>query len=68
MNNFEHYDLMFRSFPDCLTVKELQVMLQIKRTKAYELLKEKVIPSKKIGKDYKIAKIHVIKFLMEVSS
>lgn len=63
MENQKYHDLMFRSFPDCVTVKQLQEMLQIKRTQAYELLRNKQIKATKIGKDYKIPKIYVIEFL-----
>ena len=47
-------NVMFKEFPDCVGVQELQKMLGIKRTKTYELLKNGEIKSIKIGKDYKI--------------
>lgn len=56
--------LMFKEFPDCVSVFELQQMLGIKRTKAYELLKCGAIKSIKIGKDYKISKLNVISYLL----
>ena len=64
MNKVEYYDRMFQDFPDCLNVKDLQKMLHIKKTKTYELLRDNVIPSQKLGRDIKIAKVHVIEFLL----
>ena len=46
-----------------LGVKELQQMLDIKRTKTYELLKSGIIKSIKIGKDYKISKFNIIAYV-----
>ena len=57
-------NVMFKDFPDCVGVQELQKMLGIKRTKTYELLKNGEIKSIKIGKDYKISKLNVIAYLM----
>lgn len=56
--------LMFKEYPDCVSVKELQEMLGIKRTKTYELLKSGAIKSIKIGKDYKISKLNIISYLL----
>lgn len=55
--------LMFKEFPDCVGVQDLQKMLGIKRTKTYELLKSGQIKSIKIGKDYKISKLNVVAYL-----
>ena len=38
-------------------------MLSIGRTYAYKLLKQNKIKNLKIGREYKIAKIHVIEYL-----
>lgn len=57
-------NLMFKEYPDCINVLELQQMLGIKRTKAYELLRCGAIKSIKIGKDYKISKLNVISYLL----
>lgn len=54
---------LFKEYPDCVGVKDLQKMLGIKKTKTYELLKSGEIKSIKIGKDYKISKLNVIAYL-----
>lgn len=55
--------LVFKEYPDCVGVQDLQKMLGIKRTKSYELLKTGTIKSIKIGKDYKISKLNIIAYL-----
>lgn len=54
---------MFKDYPDVVGVKELMEMLNIGRVLAYELVKGKIIKSKKIGREYKILKVDVISFL-----
>ena len=56
--------VMFKDYPDCVNIVQLQKMLGIKRTKTYELIKSGEIKSKKIGKDYRISKRNVIAFLI----
>ena len=56
---------LFEQYPDLMTVKQMQELLQIKRTKAYEVLRTKTIRSVRIGKGIKILKTDVIKFLTE---
>ncbi len=58
-------NMMFKDYPDIVGVKELQQMLGIKRTKAYELLKNGIIKSIKIGKDYKISKFNIIAYVLD---
>ncbi len=55
--------VMFKEYPDCVNIKQLQEMLGVKRTKTYEILKNGEIKAKKIGKDYKIPKYNVIAYL-----
>ena len=65
MNNMKELSqVMFTTYPDCVSVQQLSQMLGIKRTKTYELLKNQIIKSIKIGKDYKISKLNVIAYLM----
>lgn len=55
---------MFKDYPDIVNVAEMQKMLGIKRTKAYELLKNKTIKAIKIGKDYKIPKLNIALYII----
>ncbi|MCL2774986.1 MAG: helix-turn-helix domain-containing protein [Oscillospiraceae bacterium] len=54
---------MFNSYPDIVTVNQLQKMLGVGRNTAYKLLSEQKIQSKKIGRIYIIPKNSIIKFL-----
>lgn len=54
---------MFREYPDILRIDEIQSMLQIRRNSAYNLLKQGLIKSIKIGKKYIIPKQSVIDFV-----
>lgn len=56
--------LMFKEYPDCVNVEQLQCMLGIKRTKTYELINNGQIKAKKLGKNYIISKLNVIAFLI----
>ena len=55
---------MFENYPDIVTVDDLQVMLKIGRTYAYEIVKKGIIPSVKVGRFYRIPKIYVIKYIL----
>ncbi|MCL2773378.1 MAG: helix-turn-helix domain-containing protein [Oscillospiraceae bacterium] len=57
---------MFSSYPDIVTVAQLQKMLCIGRNTAYDLLKRDIIPSVRIGRVHKIPKADVIKYLKSV--
>lgn len=57
------YVTTFSTYPDCVNVETLQEMLNIKRTKTYQLLRSGTIKSIRIGKDYKISKHNVIAYL-----
>jgi len=60
------YNSMFIAYPDVVNVDQLREMLGgIGVTLAYRLLKEKVIYSIKIGREYKIPKKCIITYLIK---
>ena len=59
----ENYALMFTEYPDLVNVVQLKEMLGIGITLAYRLVKNKTIPSLKVGREYKIPKRNVISYL-----
>ena len=64
--NKNYYGNLFKDFPDVVKVKELKQMLpRMGKNKIYNLLKNKTIYSKKIGRDYYIPKVSINKYLME---
>lgn len=54
---------LFAEYPDIINVEQLSTMLGISTKTAYKLLKEEKIKSIHIGRTYRIAKIHVLKYL-----
>ena len=67
-NNYsqKYYKSMFRNYPDVVNVKELQLMLGgISKKLAYDLLRNNIIKSIKLGRQYKITKTDVILYLTE---
>lgn len=60
------YKILLREYPDIIKVKDLKEILpKTGKNKIYKLLQDKKIFSKRIGRDYYIPKVSVIKFLME---
>lgn len=55
---------MFEKYPDVETPEQVAEMLQIGLTLTYRLLRNGMLPSKRIGKKYIIAKRTVIKFVL----
>lgn len=61
----ETYTLMFTEYPDIVNLTQMRKMLGgISNTLAYRMLREKKIKSKKVGREYKIPKVNVIKYVM----
>ncbi|MCI9571276.1 MAG: helix-turn-helix domain-containing protein [Lachnospiraceae bacterium] len=54
---------MFENYPDVIRPQQLKDMLQMGRTKIYELLRTNQIPNKRIGANYFIRKDAVIAYL-----
>ena len=59
----EDYGLMFTSYPDLVNINQLKEMLGIGINLAYRLVRNKTIPSVKVGREYKISKRNVIYYL-----
>ena len=56
--------IMFSNCKDVVTVEQLAEMLDIGLTLAYRLVRQKTIKSIKVGREYKIPKQFVIKYLI----
>ena len=57
------YTMMFREYPDIVTVSQMSEMLGISEKSAYRLLKENCIEHFRIGRTYKIPKLHIFSYL-----
>lgn len=64
----ELYKLMFTDYPDIITISQLQQMLSIGRHAAYDLISDGYISAVKIGKEFKIPKVNVINYILQVPS
>mgnify|MGYP001108947310 CR=1 FL=1 len=65
MNNVkECHDVMFKDYPDLLNITQMKEMLGIGVTLAYRLLRQKTIKARKVGREYKIPKVNVIKYMI----
>ena len=61
----ESYTLMFTDYPDIVNLTQMRKMLGgISNSLAYRMLRDKKIKSKKVGREYKIPKVNVIKYVM----
>ena len=59
----ENYELMFTAYPDIVNIIQLKEMLGISINLAYKLVRNKTIPSLKVGREYKIPKRNIIYYL-----
>ncbi len=59
------YNIMFKEYPDIVTVAQLQKMLHISRQLSYELINSGQIRAFRVGNSYRIPKIDVIDFVMK---
>jgi excisionase family DNA binding protein len=54
----------FDEFPDLLNVTEMSRMLNVSVKTAYRLLKSREVKHIKIGREYRIPKIHLLDYLL----
>ena len=62
--NHNAYLRMFRAYPDALSLKDLSQMFGVSTKQASKLIHEGKIAAVKVGREYRIAKLNAIKFLM----
>ena len=61
----ERYMMMFKDYPDVVSVDILQEMLGICRKNAYLLVKQNKIHAARVGRSYKIPKLCVVEYLID---
>ena len=59
---------MLNNYPDVLSVKQVMEVLHVSKKSVYELLHNKEIKSKKVGRKYIIPKICVQNFLLSAAN
>lgn len=55
---------MLEEYADVLTFKEFKEVMKFGRNKCYQILNDGTIKSLKIGRDFRIPKANIIKFLL----
>lgn len=55
---------MFRDYPDVLTLKKLAQMLDVSTKLASKMINDGEIQAVKVGREYRIAKVNAIAFLL----
>lgn len=63
LTNKDAYRVMFRDYPDVVSVEQMSEMLGISTKTAYRLLKDNEIRHFRVGRTYKIPKLHILSFL-----
>ena len=63
MSGKEAYSLILRGFPDIMNVEEMCNALSISTKTGYKLLKEGKINGMKVGRTYRIPKVHVLEYM-----
>ena len=58
------YSRMFRAYPDALSLKDLSQMFGVSTKQASKLIHDGKIDAIKIGREYRIAKVNAIRFLL----
>jgi len=67
VNAKEIYRVVFENYPDVLDVKQVGELLRVSSKTVYKLIHESALPCLKIGREFRILKIALIRY-MEVLS
>ena len=59
----EIYNAIFKEYPDVLDVKQVSELLGVSTKTVYRLLRDEKIQSLKIGREFRIPKIYVMKYV-----
>ena len=59
----EIYRVVFKEYPDVLDVKQVSVLLGVSTKTVYRLLREGTLASLKIGREFRVPKVNVMKYV-----
>ena len=57
------YHVMLKDYPDVMDIDQMSELLGISTKTAYKLLKNEQIFALKVGRTYRIPKVHILKYL-----
>ena len=58
----EMYRVVFKEYPDVLNVKQVSTLLGVSTKTVYRLLREGIIDSLKIGREFRVPKVAIMKY------
>ena len=59
----ELYNAMFKEYPDVLDVNQVSVLLGVSQKTVYRILREGKLSSLKVGREFRIPKVNVMKYI-----
>jgi len=68
MSQKQLYKTMLKDYPDVLDINDMSRLLEVSVKTAYKLLKNGDIGHMKVGREYRIPKIHLIRYLLSCGS
>ena len=63
INAYEIYKAVFKDYPDVLDVKQVSELLGVSTKTVYRLLRNGSLTSLKIGREFRIPKVNVMKYV-----
>jgi excisionase family DNA binding protein len=63
MSKQEIYRIVFREYPDILDVKQVSALLGVSTKTVYRLLRDGSLDSLKIGREFRVPKVNVMKYV-----
>jgi len=63
INAHEIYKAVFKDYPDVLDVKQVSELLGVSTKTVYRLLREGTLDSLKIGREFRVPKVNVMKYV-----
>lgn len=63
LNIEDIYRLVFKGYPDILNVKEVSKILGVSTKTVYRLLNDDSIVSLKVGREFRVPKVNVMKYV-----
>jgi len=59
----EIYRIVFKEYPDVLDVKQVSTLLGVSTKTVYRLLRSGTLDSLKIGREFRVPKVNVMKYV-----
>ena len=63
ISRHEMYRIVFKDYPDILDVKQVSTLLGVSTKTVYRLLREGTLDSLKIGREFRVPKVNVMKYV-----